>query len=60
MHQMVRDEEGVQRTVPHLVETEVVLLLRVGMLGQAIHLGQRCADDVVDDTAQTPEFVDVV
>ena len=27
---------------------------------QAIHLGQRCADDVVDDTAQTPEFVDVV
>ncbi len=30
------------------------------MLGQDVHLGQRRADDVVDDAAEPAQFVDVV
>ena len=58
--QVIRDEERVQRPVAHLVQVQIVLLLRVGMLGQAVDLRQRRADDVVDDPAELADLVDVV
>ena len=48
VHQVVRHPEQVQRPGPHLVELEVVPLLRVGMLGQDERLDQRRPHRVVD------------
>ena len=53
-------KNGVERALPHLVELEVVLLLRIGVLGKAVDLGQRRTDDVVDDATELSELVDVV
>ncbi len=58
--QMVGDEERVERPLSHLVQVQVVLLLGIGVLGQAIDLRQRRADHVIDDPAESAQFLDVV
>ncbi len=60
MHEVIGNEKGVQRTLAHLVQIQVVLLLRIGVLRENEDLRQRRADDIVDDTAERPELVDVV
>src|SRR5208337_80028 len=60
MNQMIRRKEWIERTLSHLVEIKIVLLFRVRMLGQAVNLRQRSADDVIYNTAQPPDLIDVV
>ena len=38
MHQVVRDPEGIQRTLTHLVQLQVVALLRIVVLGEDVRL----------------------
>ncbi len=53
--------EAVERALAQLVEVEVVPLLGVGVLGDAVDAGVRLrADDVVDDAAELAQLVDVV
>ena len=60
MHQMVRDEEGIERTGAHLVQVQIVLLPGVGMLGEAVDLSQRRYDYIVDRAAECAQLLNIV
>src|SRR5207247_6302617 len=60
MHQVVRDEEGIQRPFAHFVKIQIVLLFGIGVFGQAVDLGEGSAYDVIDNAAATPHFVELV
>ena len=60
VHQVVRHPERIERALAHLVELEVVALLRIGVLGEAEDLDSRRPDRVVDDAAELAELVEVV
>ena len=60
VHEVVGDPERIQRALAHLVQVQVVALLRIGVLGEHERLHAGRADRVVDDAAELAELVEVV
>src|SRR5437899_788425 len=60
MDQVIWDEKGVKRTLAHLIEIQIVLLFRVSVFGQAIDLCERSSNDVVNDSPQAAQLLNVV
>ena len=60
VHEVIGDREGVERAVAHLVELQVVLLLRVGVLGEDEDLHPGRSDRVVDHAASLAQDVEVI
>ena len=60
MHEVIRNPERVERAFTHLVQVQVVTLLRIGVLGEDEGLHAGGTDRVVDDAAELAELVEVV
>jgi len=60
VNELIRDEQGVERSVAHLVKVEIMLLLRIRVLRQAVDFRQRRADDIVDNAAKAAQLVNVI
>ena len=60
MHQMVRDKEREERSVSHLVETQVMPLFRVVVLGQTKDFRQGRAYQVIHNPTELAKLFDIV
>src|SRR5258707_5198193 len=60
MDQMIRKKERVERAVAHLIKTQIMLLLRIGMLGEAIDLRQRRTDHIIHNPTESAKLFNVI
>ena len=60
MDQMVGQKERVERAFAHLIEIQVMLLLRIGMLSEAVNLRQRRPDNIIHNPTEPAKLLNIV